>query len=272
MTPRNLETKPHSDLSHRNLKGWDFRGLDLRYSDFHGSDLSNAKFDGAILHGANFLHTKVNSASFSGCEFFDPADQYTIHHFQKAQNDAYEAIQAEMNKRNEQKSLNGMFDEPESMLSLERAEDFYEIIFTTEVIQSYPVSNHYRDSTPHGRAQVPNWADPNFFFDAYSDAIVHDENGSLLWDTFNSKKFQTLWESWFRSVNMHNKAACFDLCEYDGNTIWPPVEHLDDYPIWNTPPKLEWSRCRRSHTWESVSWTPLLTKDCPVCGQTNKSI
>lgn len=56
------------------LKGGDFRGLDLRELNVDGLDLSDAYFRGADLRGIDFRKSNVEGASFcqahiSGCYF-----------------------------------------------------------------------------------------------------------------------------------------------------------------------------------------------------------
>lgn len=59
------------------LKGGDFRGLDLRELDADGLDLSDGYFRGTDLRGVNFHNANLEGASIaganiSGCYFPDP--------------------------------------------------------------------------------------------------------------------------------------------------------------------------------------------------------
>ncbi len=52
------------DLSGVALKGFDFRGYNLRYTNFDAADLTGARFDGVDLHKARFVGATLASATF----------------------------------------------------------------------------------------------------------------------------------------------------------------------------------------------------------------
>ena len=50
------------------LKGCDFRGLDLRTLDAAGLDISDSYFRSADLRGIDFRETKMEGVSFTNCK------------------------------------------------------------------------------------------------------------------------------------------------------------------------------------------------------------
>lgn len=263
MDAKTFTLGPNSRLSHLDLEGHDFRGLDLRYSDFHCSNLAGAKFDGAILHGCNFLRTNLGGASFLNCEFYDPSDQYTPEDFSNDQDSAMMAISDEITEQNffemlEQDQQGVENRQYEGLLTLDSAAHFENFLLTTRLIIDEPLSIHHH---------ADDFIETGFFWHLYTSLPEYgtDLDWQISWEFYSSPSWLTLWNSWARSVAMHNKSACFDLCDHNSETIWPSTDHLDDYPLWNTPPMLIWSRCNQEYMSESFKWEPISNKDCNIC-------
>ena len=253
---------PGCNLSHQELSNFNFEGLDLRGADFHGANLTNAKFDNAILHGCNFLETNLNGASFRNCEFYAAESVYTNEDFETERDQLVSDWSLYAGREFMEDQINNIFEEPELRPWEASARDFYEGVFSDNSgLFWWPTSTHYNDQEEDYNA--PRWADLQMLFNMYT-CLPH-VGDDLTWDVFNSKEFDTLWESWMRSIRMHNSSACFDLCEFNDATVWPNRNHLDDYPIWNTPPTLIWSRCGHSHTYEGYGWSPTAPEECRIC-------
>ena len=150
---------------------------------------------------------------------------------------------------------------------------FYDLLFNTRIFVNWPDSDHNREKQQYSEGWWPYWVDPLLFYDCFERLPVCELAYDLPFPWFAENfypeefltGFLTLWKSFSRSFYMHNSAACFDPCEYNSSTIWPHSDHLSDYPIWNSPPLLEWSLGGLSHCWESWGWVSYLSSECMIC-------
>lgn len=253
---------PGCNLSHQELSNFNFEGLDLRGANFHGANLTNAKFDNAILHGCNFLETNLNGASFRNCEFYAAESVYTNENFEAERVQLFSDWSSDASQDFMMSQINNIILEPDLIPWRGSAQDFRDGIFSYgSILFPWPTSIHYNDQ--NGNYKDLHWADDDLLYHMFS--CIQPEEDEQTWDVFESKDFLTIWESWMRSVHMHNSSACFDLCEFNVATVWPNRNHLDDYPIWNMPPTLIWSRCGYSHYYEKCHWSPTAPEQCRIC-------
>lgn len=205
------------DFQNKNLRNYNFSGMDLARTLFCGADLSYSDFSGAsllgadlsdcVLHGVNFMDANLCGTNFAGAEFLDPGLRQT---WKMLEDGVYYCACDDFDCP--------IWDRPLSrfMGDYERGEwtdeEVLEQLVLPLIERKWRVETD-EDGWPYCTDE-PNW-----------DSIELDEVCRSI--------------SWARWA--HNDTAFFNHALHDISTLWPTNVESLDFPFWNQPDGLGWS-------------------------------
>lgn len=214
----------------KDLRNFDFSGRDLSDFDFSHTDLRGANFSHCTLHAANFSGADIRGTVFTGASFYDPAfreafiedplnprdkfPRWTWHDehcecYGKTDDDGNDLRCSDFQHFADER-VNKVWERPESNFM-----GVYLIAWNDNNALERVIEMFYEDRTVDGWT----WRELDFESTKFIDVI-----------------WSINWSRW-----AHNEAAFFLSALHDETTVWPDQEHLDDFPYWNQPNRVDWS-------------------------------
>ena len=241
------EIGPFSYLPHADLSGLDLSGVDLSGSCLIGAKLIGTNLKGSNLSGADFAGADLTGANLRGAILISPSLRLSDEmctdawiEFVQGVGDEY-PLELELHEWKEtQMLLDDNNDWPTKTEQENKRDDLWKRAFIDEFPRE-PTDFYGNSVEDYEWWQFVMWDNPGLT--SYKEVDI-DKNGCY---------HENLFISIYRTNELANLATNFNSCVFSESTIWPDSSMTDDYPIWNQPDGLVWSRT--GFAGDSSSWS-----------------
>ena len=240
------EIGPFAYLPHADLSGLDLRGVDLSGSCLIGAKLIGTNLEGSNLSGADFAGADLTGANLRGAILISPSLRLSDEMCADAWIDFVEGVGGEYPlelELHEWKEHQRLLDDnkawPTKTEEENKRNDLWQRAFIDE-FPPHPCDFYGNTDFDDDWWQIVMWDNPGLT--SYKEVDI-DNDGSY---------HENLFISIYRTNELANFATNFNSCKSDETTLWPDSSMTDDYPIWNQPDGLVWSRtgfAGDSNTW-----------------------